>query len=620
MKESTTASTILEMIKKSVCAAPFDTAVLFNGNGATYLELDERSSQLGNYLVEQGVSKGSVIGVSMERSIETVITLLGIMKAGAAYLPLDDNNPIHRNKYIVDNSGIPFVITQGSFSDKLRGAGIKAVNIDEWQYGIKKCAVSEPKTAVSGEDIAYVMYTSGSTGMPKGVVIRHKSVANVLGYLWREIGVSKNDKLLAVATYTFDISVLDFFLPLMAGATLVIADKETALDGMKLKNALINQSITVMQATPATWRMLIDSAWEGSKTFKILCGGEAWTRRLADMLLPKCEALWNLYGPTETTIWSAVNRIKPGNGNITLGAPVPDTSFYLLDEKLRPVQKGDEGELYIGGIGLAKGYLNNKPLTDERFILNPFEADNGKLYKTGDLVKYNKNGELEYVGRTDFQVKIRGYRIELEEIEKLAEGRPAIEQAVEHVISGTEQEDKRIVLFYKEKYPVNGIIKELASVFTLNLPGYMVPSSFIKLDSFPLNLNGKVDRKVLEEQYSNKLPVQVSEGPPLDASANQTDGDSDIEKRLTAIWSNLLGVDDIMAHESFLELGGHSLMANKLTLKINDEFGTTLSLKDILTGELTIAAQTAQIEDNLISQLSADEIEELLVQLEYEAV
>ncbi len=363
-----------------------------------------------------------------------------------------------------------------------------------------------------------------------------------------------------------------------------------------------------MQATPATWHLLVDSGWEGSSDFKILCGGEAWSRELANQLLNKCKSLWNLYGPTETTIWSMVNQIKPGNHPITLGAIVPNTIIYILDENMNQVPHGEIGELYIGGIGVAKGYLNNSELTNKSFIINPFDKESKSLiYKTGDLIRYNEDDELEYIGRADFQVKIRGYRIELEEIEALAVKHPCINQAVAHVVSTGKQEDKRIVLYYTVSKQSVNLEQNLKDILETSLPSYMVPSAFIQIEKFPLSINGKINRKALEIEYPLTMMCH---------STSYEEPQTEFEKKLTEIWSNLLELDMIGINDDFLELGGHSLMANRLTTSINQAFGTSLTLIDILTSQMTIKEQALLIESNLISQISDEEMNDLLAQLE----
>jgi len=601
-------TTILELIRQKTLAAPYKTAIIFNKEMLTYLELEQKTNQLSNYLVEHGITKGSIVGVYMERSIEMIITLIGIMKAGAAYLPLDDSNPIERNRFIIANSDITLLITQSKFKNKLNTIEEQLLYIDANLQTIKSYPDQESKQVVNGDDTAYILYTSGSTGAPKGVVISHAGVANILEFIQKETQFDNDDRLLAVATYTFDMSVLDFFLPLISGATLIIADSKTAFDGNKLNDTLETEKITAMQATPATWRMLIDSGWKGNKSFKIFCGGEAWTRQLANHLLDRCGSLWNFYGPTETTIYSIINRIEPGDSNITLGSVVSNTKIYLLDENMNQVPKGEIGELYIGGIGLAKGYLNNTDLTNERFIYHSFPKENNcRIYKTGDLVKYNQDGELEYIGRADFQVKIRGFRIELEEIEKLAEKHPKVNQAVAHVISGEEQEDKRIILFYTAQQQFEELENELTGIFESKLPYYMVPTTYIHIESLPLTFNGKIDRKELEKQY----PIHL-------AFSNSTHiaPSTDFEQKICEVWTDLLEIDMISVHDNFLELGGHSLMANRLTSRINSMFGTNLTLLDILTNEMTISSQASLVENNLISQFSQDDMENLLKQME----
>lgn len=607
-KEIGLCETILDAIEMHSVKTPNATAIVYEGKSISYFELSEKTNQLSNYLQCVGLTQNTVIGVYMNRSIDMIIALIGIMKSGNAYLPLDDANPLERNKYIIESSKIQFMITDSSLMESAENFQLQLLCLDkEWneKVSVAKC---NKKQEVKGTDTAYVLYTSGSTGLPKGVEIAHAGVLNILDHVSKTLKIASKDRFFAVATYTFDISVLDFFTPLISGATLVIGSKDMVFDGAKLIKKLEQDNITVMQATPATWRLLIESGWKGNKGFKILCGGEAWSRELADQLLDKCDSLWNMYGPTETTIWSMMNQIHSGKNRITLGKEIPNTSIYILDDDMKEVPHGEIGELYIGGIGVAKGYYNNSELTNKNFFANPFnKKDSSRIYKTGDLVKYNENNELEYIGRKDFQVKIRGFRIELEEIEALVQKHPNVNQAVAHVYSGVEQEDKRIVLFYTTLKDSMNLENEINEILESNLPPYMVPSAYKEITQFPLSLSGKVDRKALETQYP------ISSLKVLDA---YEEPHTEFEIKLAEIWSELLEIDMIGISDDFLELGGHSLMANRLTTKINEAFGSSLSLIDLLTNTMTIRAQAELIENNLISQISDQDIEELLSQLD----
>ncbi|MFZ2537518.1 MAG: non-ribosomal peptide synthetase [Oscillospiraceae bacterium] len=600
--------TILNLIEYQSIKSPNATAIVFDDQLISYIELAQRTDQLSNYLQSAEIAQGTIIGVYMNRSIEMIITLIGIMKSGCAYLPIDSANPVERNNYILESAKINFIITDSTLLNSASGFGVQLFCLDTQWNDINNTPAIKERRIITSSDTAYVLYTSGSTGLPKGVVISHAGIVNILQHIRKITNITSKDRFLAVATYTFDISVLDFFLPLISGATLIVGDKNTAFDAIKLKETLENNKITVMQATPATWRLLVDSGWKGNNNFIIYCGGEAWSRDLANQLLDKCKSLWNLYGPTETTIWSIINQILPGDNRITLGTVVPNTRIYILDENMKKVPHGEIGELYIGGVGVAKGYHNNPQLTNKNFIINPFQVDSKSLiYKTGDLVKYNEDGELEYIGRADFQVKIRGYRIELEEIEALAQKHPCINQAIAHVISGESQEDKRIVLFYTVSKQEVHLEQSLKDILEASLPQYMVPSAFKEIEDFPLSINGKIDRKTLELKY----PISS-----MSLSTSYEEAQTEFEKKLSAIWSDLLEFDMIGINDNFLELGGHSLMANRLTARINQIFGTTLTLIDLLTNQMTIKMQALLIENNLISQLSNEEINELLAQLE----
>jgi thioesterase domain-containing protein len=407
-------------------------------------------------------------------------------------------------------------------------------------------------------DLAYVIYTSGSTGEPKGVEIEHRSVVNLLESMQRRPGLDAGDTLLAITTLTFDIAVLEIFLPLVSGACVVIAPSETVSDGWALAE-LINQcGATVLQATPSTLRMLLDAGWLGNSRLKILCGGESWTADLAKQLLTRCASLWNVYGPTETTVWSAVAKVE-ADRPVVIGSPIAKTRLYVLDDALQLVPVGVLGELYIGGDGLARGYLHQPTLTRERFVPDPFGGKpEARMYRTGDSVRRLSDGTLEFLGRLDHQVKIRGHRVELGEIEAALERHPNVKQSVVIASEGVDG-DRRLVAYF---VPAGGSAvstSELRHLLSETLPPYMIPAAFVSVALFPLTPSGKLDRKLLPSPPWTKTEHE----------GNYVAAASDVEHVLCRIWREWLNLEQVGTQDNFFDLGGHSLLALRVIGEIN---------------------------------------------------
>ena len=437
------------------------------------------------------------MGLCVERSLDMVVGLLGILKAGGAYVPLDPTYPAERLAFMLEDAQVPLLVTQQHLLTQLPAHATKVVCLDADAAVLAQQSKANSLSAATSDHLAYVIYTSGSTGRPKGVQILHRAVVNFLLSMRQQPGLTAQDTLLAVTTLSFDIAALELFLPLLVGARLIVASRDTAADGVALAETLTRARVTAMQATPITWRLLLAAGWQGNPDLKILCGGEALPLDLAQQLLPRAASLWNLYGPTETTIWSTLCKIEPGYEVITIGRPIANTQIYLLDPQLQPVPVGVPGELYIGGDGLARGYLNRPELTAERFIPHPFSNESGaRLYKTGDLARYRPDGTIEHLGRLDYQVKLRGFRIELGEIEALLAQHPAVRQAV--VVAREDVPgDKRLVAYVALREKQTATVGDLQSHVMKQLPTYMVPSAFVLLEAFPLTPNGKVDRRAL---------------------------------------------------------------------------------------------------------------------------
>ena len=414
--------------------------------------------------------------------------------------------------------------------------------------------------------MAYVIYTSGSTGKPKGVEISHRAVVNFLTSMRRVPGVDPEDVLLSVTTVSFDIFGLEIWLPLTTGAKVVIAPEQVTRDGRELAGLIKRSGATVMQATPSTWRLLLESGWEGNSRLKILCGGEAWQAELAERLLPKCASLWNMYGPTETTIWSAVNAVTKGKP-VLIGRPIANTQFYVVDKNLQPVPVGVMGELLIGGEGLARGYWKRPELTAEKFIADPFSGEpNARLYRTGDLCRWLPDGEMEHLCRIDFQVKLRGFRIELGEIESVLRAHAGVRDVV--VMVRDEGGNQRLVAYCVPSAESDSSPGELRDYLRTKLPDYMVPATYVKLDKLPLTPNGKVDRKALPPPEATAIGVPAAADMPHDM----------LEQQLAQLWRRILGVRHIRLSDDFFELGGHSLAAARLFSDIESLTGKSLPL------------------------------------------
>ncbi len=593
---------VISLFEEQVLSLGEKIATRCNGEEYSYQELNSKSNQLAHFLRGKGIKEGTLIGVYVHRNVQLMVTLLGILKSGAVYVPLDWTHPASRNNYIISQSGMKVILTERKLAEGLGQEGIEIICIDEEYNAIQ----SEPKDNVeldiSGEQLAYVIYTSGSTGKPKGVAIKHSGLVSYLESIRKELDLSGDEKALATITITFDVSITELFTPLIAGCTVVIADEKTAKDGGKLRNLIEEEKITLIQTTSSNIYMLKDAGWKGNSDLIIAIGGEAWSIQLAKELLHgSCKDLWNFYGPTETTIFSTIAKITTDDTYIPLGYPINQTMLYVLDENHNLVDVGEEGELYIGGIGVAAGYLHNEQLTEERFISNPFHPDSGKMYGTGDIVKRIDEHNLMYVGRKDFQVKVQGYRIELGEIEKAIMALNTVEQAV--VVSKEKDGVVSLGAYIRAEKKIN--VFEMRYQLEQLLPSYMIPNFFIQVDEYPMTPNGKVDRKVLMAMEHTNEEAYVAPN-------------TEIEEGIVALWQELLGIERVGIKDNFLQLGGHSLMANRLVIRINKLFGTTLTLLDILSTSLTVEDMARAAEENLLENLSEEELMMLLNEVEGE--
>ena len=536
------AETVDRLFEAQASRTPDAAAVLGAGTPLSYRQLSERSNQLAHHLRQAGVKAGACVGLCMERTPEMVVGLLGILKAGAAYVPLDPSYPRSRLAYMVDEAGVETIVTEAPLLELLPTRQMVCLDRD-WAQIQSQPSDPLPEGA-EPQNLAYVIFTSGSTGRPKGVQIPHRALVNFLCSMQHEPGLKTEDVLLSVTTLSFDIAALEIYLPLITGASVVIATREEVSDGRLLAQALDSRGVSVMQATPATWRLLLESGWAGREDLKMLCGGEALSLDLAQALLSKGGELWNMYGPTETTIWSSISRIDPSDALITIGRPIANTQFYVLDGHMNPVPIGVVGRLFIGGDGLAQGYLNRAALTAEKFVVNPFGA--GTIYDTGDLARYLPDGRVVCLGRRDQQVKLRGHRIELGEIESVLEELESVVQAAV-VVREDEPGDRRLV-----GYVVGDVsVESLRGHVRTELPGYMAPSVFKVLDAMPLTPNGKIDRNALPSPGANRPDLRQ----PYRAPQNE------VESQLVFIWEQVLNVEPVGVDDNFFDLGGHSFLA-----------------------------------------------------------
>lgn len=591
-----------QLLENQVTKTPDAIAVVFEDKHLTYGELNHQANLLASYLQQQGVSKDVLVGIYLERSLDLVVALLAVLKTGGAYVPLDPTYPLERIDFMVEDAKLEIILTQQKLRGHLATDRLKAIELDtDWET-IAQHNLTPAKYQFQPESLAYVIYTSGSTGKPKGVQIGHVQVVNFLTSMSCQPGCDRQDILLAVTSISFDIAVLEIFLPLIVGAKVILVSREVALDGQKLLSALNRYNPTIMQATPATWKLLLEARWQGSDRLKILCGGEALKRNLAQQLLAKAASLWNMYGPTETTIWSAIEPVQPNStdNSIPIGRPIANTQIYIVNDLLQPLPIGVPGELHIAGMGVAKGYLNRPELTAAKFIPIPPQSPLSKggrgdrLYKTGDKARYLADGKIEYLGRIDNQVKIRGFRIEIGEIESVLTQHHAVCEVV--VIP---QEDDfqpksltAYIVFGSKTIPT---VRELRCFLRQQLPEYMIPNAFVAMEMLPLTPNGKIDRRALT--HANVVPMGSQE--------NYTAANTTTQEILVGIWGQILNLDRVGIEDNFFELGGHSLLATQVISQVRKTFQVEIPLGELFSAP-TIAQFSQRIETTINNESSLE--------------
>ncbi|MBI6899466.1 amino acid adenylation domain-containing protein [Pseudomonas putida] len=608
--------TVQQLIEAQAARTPQATAAVLGEQSLSYEQLNRRANALAHHLRSLGVGPDVLVGIAVERSLDMLVGLLAVLKAGGAYVPLDPQFPEDRLAYMMEDSGIALLLTQSGLLQRLPiPPQVHSLCLDRplpAEYG-----EDNPRQLALPENLAYVIYTSGSTGKPKGVTIRHEALVNFLCSMARQPGIDASDKVLSLTSLSFDIAGLELYLPLLRGASVVLLGEQVNKDPQALLAVIQAQAVSVVQATPSTWRMLLDAAALGAFAGKkVLCGGEALSAELAQRLIAQAGHVWNVYGPTETTIWSACHYLTASD-DVWLGRPLANTRLHVLGAELDVLPQGARGELLIGGDGLARGYHNRPGLTAERFVPDPFASEPGaRLYRTGDLTRYRDDGVIEYVGRLDHQVKIRGFRIELGEIEERLLLHPAIREAAVIDIDGPAGKQLAAYLvLHDAQQGVEALRGELRAHLKAGLPDYMVPSHLVGLARMPQTPNGKLDRKALPLPDASQLqPAHVA---PV----------TELERKLAAIWAEVLHVERVGLQDNFFDLGGHSLLIVQVIGRVREQLGVDLSLNELFE-QATLAdfsqvverksGQVANAHDELtksleaLKRLTAQEIDNLI--------
>ncbi|WP_273796460.1 non-ribosomal peptide synthetase DhbF [Bacillus sp. AGSP2] len=572
-----------DMFEKQAVLTPERIALMCDDIQVNYRKLNEEANRLARLLIEKGIGPEQFVALALPRSPEMVASMLGVLKTGAAYLPLDPEFPADRISYMLEDAKPSCIITTEEIAASLPDdLAVPELVLDQavTQEIIKRYSPENQDVSVSLDHPAYIIYTSGSTGRPKGVVVTQKSLSNFLLSMQEAFSLGEEDRLLAVTTVAFDISALELYLPLISGAQIVIAKKETIREPQALAQMIENFDINIMQATPTLWHALVTSEPEKLRGLRVLVGGEALPSGLLQALQDLHCSVTNLYGPTETTIWSAAAFLEEGlKGVPPIGKPIWNTQVYVLDNGLQPVPPGVVGELYIAGTGLARGYFHRPDLTAERFVADPYGPPGTRMYRTGDQARWRADGSLDYIGRADHQIKIRGFRIELGEIDAVLANHPHIEQAAV-VVREDQPGDKRLAAYVVADAAID--TAELRRYMGASLPDYMVPSAFVEMDELPLTPNGKLDRKALP---APDFSTSVSDRAPRTPQ----------EEILCDLFAEVLGLARVGIDDSFFELGGHSLLAARLMSRIREVMGAELGIAKLFD-EPTVAGLAAHLD------------------------
>ena len=606
---------VLTLIADRAKDAPDRIAITFAHDSISYGELEARSTRFAELLRLSGVTTEDLVALYVDRSAPMIVAMLAIMKAGAAYIPIDPNFPADRIAWILEDASPKLILTETALAKKLNQTSVPIQFLDALIAQTSNASSGGERSAptIYPLNTAYVIFTSGSTGRPKGVQVTHRALYNFLHSMQSEPGFAQVDSLLAVTTISFDIAGLELFLPLITGGRVVIASRDTAVDGRALQKAISQHGITTMQATPVTWRVMLETGWKPPPTFAALCGGEALPVDLSASLTRAGVSLWNLYGPTETTIWSAVRRVldsaQTDNSVEPIGHPILNTQLYVLNRHFYPQANKLPGELYIGGEGLARGYLKRPALTADSYRPDPFGQTPGtRLYRTGDLVAWSEDQTLHFLGRIDHQVKIRGYRIELGEIEFRLRQHSNTKEAVVIARTGTSDSSARILAYLTVRDSVAHSDKELRIFLKEVLPEYMVPAHILMLEAFPLTPNEKIDRKALPEPESLAQLSSSSTAPQRQS-----------EKLIGDIWSQVLRRTTINIDDNFFDLGGHSLLLSRVNEELQRQLERDIPLIHLFEYP-TIRSLSNWIDQNNIAQEVPERLKNTHKVLEHDAI
>ncbi len=591
-----------QWIARQAQATPSAIAITAKAESLTYGQMMVRANRFAHALRHRGVGPGQLVGVCVERGLDLIPVLLGVWQTGAAYVPLDPVFPPERLRYMAEDAHISLIVTESKHAALTKLPRDRQLRLDEDAAEIEATS-STPLPLIQGPSHAapaYVIYTSGSTGQPKGVVLPHRAVCNFITSMCREPGFTATDRLLAVTTLSFDIAVLELFAPLTVGAQVILAQREDTIDGHALAGLVKEHAISLMQATPTTWQLMLEAGWQAPSTLRMLCGGEPMLPSLAERLLKWGAQLWNMYGPTETTVWSTLAHISNAQNPVTIGRPIDNTQAWVLDEFMHPVAVGQAGELWLGGLGVAMGYLNRPQLTQERFVNDPFRPNDpqARLYRTGDLARWREDGTLDHLGRMDHQVKIRGHRIELGEIESVLSRVPGVARNVVMPIEDGPS-DVRLVAYVVPAAGSTLNESALKEALRHQLPDYMLPHNWVLLTALPLLPNGKIDRKSLPSPFQKPKLLKPE---PLAANAPK-DPLSETQHTVARAMCKILKIGSMGPDDDFFAVGGDSLLAARLISQINREHGQQFTLRTLLE-----APTVALLAERIAAPLTEDSV------------